>query len=102
MRFLLNSFGDFWDNLIARLSMTEIIFALAFAILKSLLFIWIVLCLIRLLSCSAISLSFKHFVRRSASQTVATFLQIQKCEKPVSLRRLHKQYTAFLRQKTES
>ncbi|MBE5736136.1 MAG: hypothetical protein E7356_02105 [Clostridiales bacterium] len=32
MRFLLNSFGDFWDNLIARLSMTEIIFALAFAI----------------------------------------------------------------------
>ena len=46
--------------------------------------------------------NFKHYVRRSALQTVATFLQIQKCEKPVSLRRLHKQYTAFLSQKTES
>ena len=32
MRFLLNSFGDYWDNLVARLAMTEIIFALAFAI----------------------------------------------------------------------
>lgn len=32
MKSLLNSFKDFWNNLIARLSMPSIIFALAFAI----------------------------------------------------------------------
>ena len=32
MKSLLNSFKDFWDNLITRLSMPSVIFALAFAI----------------------------------------------------------------------
>ena len=33
MKSLLNSFQEFWDNLITRLSMPEIIFAIGFAIL---------------------------------------------------------------------
>ena len=32
MKSLLNSFKEFWDNLLARLSMPEIIFAIGFAI----------------------------------------------------------------------
>ena len=32
MDLLLNAFGDFWNNLISRLSMPPVIFALAFAI----------------------------------------------------------------------
>ena len=50
----------------------------------------------------AIASRFKRYVRRSASQTVATFLQDSEMRESRALRRLHTQYIAFQGQKTES